>query len=390
MAPLHDPPYDPRRAGPRTGRWLLVGLGVVAIAAAAAAVDYFEADRFGTALAPLDGSATGRPEWVLAVDSAAEAAAAGLLERRRLLRDGTVLQEWRSAATGAGTVERELQQGRVVAEQVRGPTGLLTEERWFTPDGELQRHDLWSYSGTALRRVDSFDGGGALLASATYALTAAGRLRHFTHTAAPVEPAPTGAAAGAGPAVHELSLVFRAGDLVELRRADGREELIRRYETPGGRSGDQPSAAPERPARAAAPETRTEISYDAAGRVARMRVYATAAEPRPEQRVQGAPQDALLQDRMFHYNDDGTLRLLEVLGSGAGSAGRETWAYTYDESGRQIAEEYRRRGAVVRISTFPSATERVDRLYRGGVAFLRQVWRAGVKLSEELLPEAAE
>ena len=365
------------RRGTRSGRRLPFAACLAAAAVAGWTVDYFEADRHGTALAPLAAERAERPGWVLAVDSRAEAAAAGRLARRRLLHGGSVLQEWRTETVAQGTVEREFRHGRVVAERLQGPDGLLLEERRFTPAGELQQRNRWSYSDGGLRHVQSFDGAGEMIAAATYALSTAGRLRHFTHAAGGVTPPPTAAGPGRDPDVYELSLVFAAGNLIEQRLAYGGAELVRRYPAAG-----RPEGGPA-PAEAAstAPEiaTGTEVSYDAAGRVARVRVYARGADSEPE----------LREERIHHYNSEGMLRLLEVVDARVDGAGRETWEYAYGASGRLLREEYRRRGALVRVSTFPTEEQRVDLFYRRGHAFLRQVWRGGVKLGEELLPEAA-
>ena len=65
--------------------------------------------------------------------------------------------------------------------------------------------------------------------------------------------------------------------------------------------------------------------------------------------------------------------------------GLEIWEYDYDNQGRLKKELYQRRGALVRISFFPSEVERIDELYRSDKAFLRVTWHNDMKLREEVL-----
>ena len=348
-----------------------------------AAAEYYRADRFGTPLEPLDGDPGPGAGFVLAVDTAAEAEAAGLQQRRRLLQGGETVHEWRRKAAGEGSLEQELEAGRMVAERRYDDAGLLLEERRFAAGGGLHRRDVLRYRGSTLYRVETYDGAGALLATDSFDLTAAGRLRRFTRIPAP---AVTGATA---PSV--LSLVFGRGQVIEERHGVGDDELIVR--SAGGTeyareewAGDRllaehrsPPAAGE-PAAATSVDglagTRTETTSDAAGRPELVRRYA----------VNGADDgDRLLEERRFHYHPDGSLASLEV----AGESGIETYRYTYDAGGRRVREEYRRRGRVVRVSTYPSPEERIDEVYSADDTVLRVFWRDQVRVREELLRDGA-
>ena len=346
-----------------------------------AAVEYYRTDRFGTPLALLDGNPGSGAGLVLAVDSAGEAAAAGLLARRRLLQGGDTVHEWRRTDAGAGSLEQELEAGRVVAERRYDGAGLLVEEHRFSAAGALQRRDVLAYRGGSLHQVRSYDAAGALLATDSYELTAAGRLRRFTQV-------PASGPQGTAPATV-LSLVFRRGDLIEERHGAGAAELIvrsaagsqyAREEWAGERLMAEhrapPAAAGERATETGIDRragTRNETSYDAAGRPATVRVYAL-------QDTEGSG-DRLLEQRSHRYLADGALASLEV----AGELGIETYGYTYDAAGRRIREEYRHRGRVVRVTTFPAPGEQVDEVYSADGTVLRVFWRDQVRLHEELL-----
>ena len=75
-----------------------------------AAAEYFRADRFGTPLEPLAGNPGPGAGFVLAVDTVAEAEAAGLEARRRLLQGGATVHEWRRTAADEGSLEQELEE----------------------------------------------------------------------------------------------------------------------------------------------------------------------------------------------------------------------------------------------------------------------------------------
>ena len=349
-----------------------------------AAAEYYRADRFGTPLELLDGDPGPGAGFVLAVDTAAEAEAAGLQARRRLLQRGETVHEWRRTAAAEGSLEQELEEGRMVAERRYDGAGLMLEERRFSASGALLRRDVLRYRGSALYQVDTYDAAGALLATDSFDLTAAGRLRRFTRIPVPA------ASGGAAPAV--LSLVFGRGQVIEERHGAGDDELIVR--SAGGTeyareewAGDRllaehhsPPAAAGEPAAATSVDglagTRTEITNDAAGRPAVVRSYA----------VSGADDgDRLLEERRFRYHADGSLASLEV----AGESGIETYRYTYDAGGRRVREEFRRRGRVVRVTTYPTPEERIDEVYSADDTVLRVFWRNQVRVREELLRDGA-
>lgn len=365
-------PGRARCAAAVTAAWLLAG-------APLAAVEYWRADRFGTPLAALAGAPGAASGFVLAVDCAAEAQAAGLVARRRLLNGGAAVREWRrtAAAGDEPELEQELEEGRVVAERRYDAAGLLREERHFSPGGELRQRDVLVYRGSDLRRVERYDAGGALLATDSYELTAAGRLRRFTRI-------PAGGGGGAGPPVA-LGLVFRAGALIEERHGAGDAELIVR--AAGGAEYAREEWAGERllAARRPAPggpgaetsfdgraETRSETVHDARGRPTLVRVYAAPAA--------GAG-GALLEEQRYRYHPDGTLASLEV----AGERGLETYRYAYDGAGLRVREEYRRRGRLLRVTTFPAPGERVEEVYGADGTVLRVFWRNRTREREEVL-----
>ena len=364
----------------RTGR-AAAALALAWVATAPlAATEYYRADRFGTPLEALDGDPGPGVGFVLAVDTAAEAEAVGLAARRRLLQGGETVHEWRRSAAGEGSLEQELEAGRMVAERRYDGAGLLLEERRFAVTGALHRRDVLRYRGSTLYQVETYDAAGALLATDSFDLTAAGRLRRFTRIP---EPDASGGAASA-----ELSLVFGQGQVIEERHGVGDDELIVR--SAGGTeyareewAGDRlvaehrsPPAAAGAPAAATSVDglagTRTQTTNDAAGRPAVVRRYA----------VSGADAGGrLLDERRFRYHADGSLASLEV----AGESGIETYRYTYDAGGRRVREEYRRRGRVVRVTTYPTSEERIDEWYSADDTVLRVFWRNQVRVREELL-----
>ena len=380
------------------GAWLPAAAGAWLLAAAPlAAVEYYRADRFGTPLTALDGVPDADSGYVLAVDSAAEADAAGLTARRLLLRGGAEVREWRRSAEPAGVeLEQELDAGRVVAERRYDAAGRLVDERSYGAAGELLLLEVLLYRGSDLYRVERYDGEGELLAADDYDLTAGGRLRRFTRL-----PGPAAGAAAAGPAV--LALVFGGGDLLEERHGAGAAELIVR--TAEGAeyareewAGDQLLAArrpapavPAAPVAFGAPRaetsfdgraaTRSETNYDDQGRPALVRVFAADEAPAAGDATATGDGGLLLEERRYRYHPDGTLASLEV----AGERGLETYAYAYEGAGRRIREEYRRRGRVLRVTTFPAPGEQVDEVYGADGTVLRVFRRDRTPVREELL-----
>ena len=347
-----------------------------------AAAEYYRADRFGTPLEPLDGDPGPGAGYVLAVDTAAEAEAVGLQARRRLLQGGETVHEWRRTAVDEGSLEQELEAGRMVAERRYDGAGLLLEERRFAA-GELHRRDVLRYRGSTLYQVETYDAAGSLLATDSFDRTAAGRLRRFTRIP---EPAAYGAAA---PTV--LGLVFGRGQVIEERHGVGDDELIvrsaggteyAREEWAGDRLLAEHRSPPAAGEAAAATSVdglagiRTEISNDAAGRPQVVRRYAVGSADAG---------DRLLEERRLHYHADGSLASQEV----AGESGIETLRYTYDAGGRRVREEYRRRGRVVRVTTYPTPGERIDEVYSADDTVLRVFWRNQVRVREELLRDGA-
>ena len=363
--------------------WAAVTVAGLLAAAPLGAVEYYRADRFGTPLAPLAG-APGAPGadsgFVLAVESAAEAEAAGLTGlagRRRLLHDGEQVREWHRI----GSVELELEAGKVIVERLHDGRGRLQEERRYNAAGELLQREVLVYRGAGLHQVERYDGAGTLLETERYDLTAGGRLRRFAHL-----PAPAAGAGGAAGAAAVLDLVFHRGEVIEERHGAAAAELIVRFA--GGAEyareewADERLLAAHRAAAGPAPatrvdgraETRSETAYDAAGRPAVVRVYA-AGEP------DGGAAAPLLEERRYEYHPDGALAALEI----AGALGIETYRYTYDGSGRRLREEYRRRGRVQRVTTFPAPGERLDEVYGEDDTVLRVWWRDATRVREEVL-----
>ena len=346
----------------------------------AAAVEYYRSDAHGTRLARLDGDPASHPEYALAVDAAGEAQAAGLAARRRLLRAGTVVTEWRRSADGDGSVERELQAGQVVAERRYDDAGRLLEESHFAAAGDLLRRAVLIYRGATLRRIQRYDGGGELTATEDYELTSSGRLRGFSHT--PADPSgtadPARSADPAGTAV--VHFLFHQGELVEERRRAGQAEVILRF-----RGGEQLAAEQWRgeqlvTARSAGARidhrrgTRTETTVDGAGRVETERVYDIAG---------GEDAARLLEERSYRYRDDGTVRSLQVIGQ----SGRETVDYEFGDHGRLLREQVRRRGRLVRVVSYPSPGERVEEVHGADNTVLRVIWRDDQPIREELVSD---
>ena len=340
----------------------------------AAAVEYYRSDAHGTRLARLDGDPASHPDYALAVDAADEAQAAGLAARRRLLRAGTVVTEWRRSADGDGSVERELQAGQVVAERRYDAAGRLLEESHFAAAGELLRRAVLIYRGAALRRIQRYDGGGELTATEDYELTSSGRLRGFSHTPAD----PSGTADTAETAV--VHFLFHQGELVEERRRAGQAEVILRF-----RGGEQLAAEQWRgeqlvTARSAGARidhrrgTRTETTVDGAGRVETERVYDITA---------GEDAARLLEERSYRYRDDGAVRSLQVIGQ----SGRETVDYEFGDHGRLLREQVRRRGRLVRVVSYPSPGERVEEVHGADNTVLRVIWRDDQPIREELVSD---
>lgn len=343
----------------------------------AAAVDYYRSDPYGTRLARLDGDPAVHRGYALAVDTPGEAQAAGLSARRRLLQAGAVVAEWRRRADGAGSVEHELQAGQVVAERRYDGAGRLLEERRFSAAGNLLRRAVLIYRGGMLRRIDRYDGAGALTATEEYDLTSGGRLRRFSHT--PADPPVSDGQAGAGNAgATSVDFLFFRGELIEERRRAGDAEVIVRFR--GGEplaterwQGEQLISEGNAGARIDhAAATRTETTLDAAGRVESEHVYDVAAG------VDGA---RLVEERRYRYRADGSVQSLQVVGE----SGSIAVDYEFGDDGRLVRERVRRRGRLVRVTSYPSPEERVVEVHAEGDTVLRVTWRGDEPIREELL-----
>ena len=373
----------------RRGQAAARGFSVLAACAAllvsgtwpAAAAEYYRSDAYGTRLARLDGDPAGHRGYALAVDTPDEAQAAGLSARRRLLQAGAVIAEWRRRADGDGSVEHELEAGRVVAERRYDAAGRLLEERRFSAAGALHRRAVLIYRGGMLRRIERYDGAGALTATEEYDLTSSGRLRGFSHTPAdrPLSDGPAGAvAAAAAAAGTSVDFLFFRGELIEERRRAGDAEVILRFR------GGEPLATEQwqgerlistggagaRIDHAAA--TRTETTLDDAGRVESEQVYDVAA---------GEDGARLIEERRYRYRADGSVLSLQVIGP----AGREAVDYEFDDDGRLVRERVRRRGRLVRVTSYPSPEVRVVEVHAEGDTVLRVTWRGDEPIREELL-----
>ena len=379
----------PARRGPAAAG----GAGVLAACAAllvagtwpAAAVDYYRSDAYGTRLARLDGDPAVHRGYALAVDTPGEAQAAGLSARRRLLQAGAVIAEWRRRADGDGSVERELAADRVVAERRYDAAGRLLEERRFSAAGDLLRRAVLIYRGGMLRRIERYDGAGALTATERYDLTIIGRLRRFSHSPVdPAEPAdPAGSAASDGladaaAAATSIDFLFFRGELIEERRRAGGAEVILRFrdgaplatERWRGERLISEGGAGARIDHAAG--TRTETTVDAAGRVESERVYDVAA---------GEDGARLVEERRYRYRADGSVLALRVIGE----SGREAVDYEFGDDGRLLREQVRRRGRLVRVTTYRSPEERVVEVHAESDTVLRVTWRGDEPIREELL-----
>jgi hypothetical protein len=342
---------------------------LLAGAAPAAAVEYYRSDAHGTRLARLDAGPAAHAGYTLAVDTPDEALAAGLLARRRLFSAGAVVTEWRRAADGDGSVEREVQAGRVVAERRYDSGGRLLAESFFDPAGELLRRAELTYQDGALRRIHHYDAAGEVTATEEYEVTRGGRLRGFSFT-------PAGAADSA--IVHFL---FHRGELLEERRREGDAEVILRFRD-GEQLADEQWRGEQLVTEASggarvdvAGATRTETTLDDAGRVVSERKYDIADGD-------GAP-GRLREERHYRYRDDGSVLSLQVVGP----SGRETTDYEFGDDGRLLREKVRRRGRLVQMIAYPAPGERVEEVYGAGGTVLRVIWRDDKPIREELLSD---
>lgn len=349
----------------------------------AAAIEYYRSNAHGTRLARLAGDPAVHTGYTLAVDAPEEAQAAGLVARRRLLNAGSLVAEWRRRADGEGSVERELQANDVVAERRFGAGGRLLEERRFDAAGHLLWRAVLTYAGGALRSIHRYDGAGQLTATEEYELTSDGRLRGFSHTPAPAAESSDVPVTAEAPVRSILHFLFHRGELIEERRREGDGEVIVRF-----RDGEQRAAewrgehlVSERGAGARidhAGGTRTETSVDAAGRVQSERVWDIA-----DGDGDGDGGERLREERTYRYRADGSLVSMQVIGR----AGLEVTNYDFGDDGRLVREQVRRRGRLVRVTSYPAPGERVEEVHARGNTVLRVIWRDGEPIREELLAD---
>ena len=239
-------------------------------------------------------------------------------------------------------------------------------------------------AGASLRQVHRYDGQGLLLATEDYELTAAGRLRRFTST-------PGSTPVAEAPPPEALTFVYHQGQLVEERHGVGGDELIVRFH-------DGEQYAHERwrgeqvvaewrdgvPDQAAQVDvtvdhtqaTHRETTYDDAGNLVAVRVYDTDPD--------GDDGEELLEEYRYRYHD-ATLHSRAVVGA----AGREVVDYTFDDSGRLIREQVRRRGRLIRVISYPAPGERVEEVHGTDGTVLRVLWRDGLRVREEFLHDGA-
>ena len=360
----------------------------------AAAVEFFASNRYGIPLTPLLADQAGEAEWLLAIDSAEEAAEAGLVSRRRLSGPEGETREWRISRVDGALQEEELVDGQLIARLAYAASGELEREERYV-GGSLSEVDHWLYRQRQPLRMTTVDAAGTVLSVQEYQLSATGRLRRVTFSAGdePGAASAGGGGGGDGAAVGELALMFHDGRLVQERSTEVERHMVSRFLISGQRQSLQQwqAGSPVSTARwtydAAgavidevvvdhAAATRTHVDHDEQGRASLQRTWSTGG---------GSEGDAetLLEERWFGWSADG-----ELLSERAVSdRGVEVWEYSYDANGARVAEQYSLRGALVRSTEYLPDDARTDTLYRNGWPALRVFWQGAERVGEELISD---
>ena len=359
----------------------------------AGAVEYFASNRHGIPLTPLTSEQRDEPEWLLVVDSAAEAAEAGLLARRRLSGPDGAEREWRTSMAGGLTQEEELGDGLLLGRLLFTATGQLEREERYA-DGALTEIDHWVYQQRRPVRMTTVDAAGTVLAVREYQLSAVGRLRRVTFAA--------GGAPAADSGSGELALMFRDGRLVQERATESGRHMVSRFLANGQRQSLEQwrEGLPLSTSRWTYGEdgvvvdevvvdheagTSVRVDHDAAGRALVKRTWSAGPEAAGTDGdgVTAGAGATLLEERWFTWGVEGDL----VRERAVSDRGVEVWEYRYDTEGTRVGEQYLLRGALVRSTEYHPDDARTDTLYRNGRPALRVFWQGDERVGEELIAD---
>jgi antitoxin component YwqK of YwqJK toxin-antitoxin module len=335
-------------------------LGAQSAAPGATAARYYLSNELGMAFEEIGWYRRDESTFVL------EVRADGGTEVRILYQDGAPIKRWERSDRR----RRVYENGELTETELFDDKGRRVELREFDK-GSLARRTEFSYAIQGQIRATTFDAEGNLLYTDRSMLFPDRSLREVRREYS-------------GGGRSKLSLSMTGGGLVEEEIAGNGLALIKHYDSRGR------LAAQERWAEAELQEREilryrdeeqlpvTAVTEDfVAGRISK-RAFDV------EGRLEGieVEQDGRIVEEI-RYERDAEGRAVST--TRRGPLGLEQWRAAYGEDGELIREEYRRRGALERVTLHEGEGRVVEELYRGGELFLRVTYVDDEKIREEFL-----
>ena len=340
------------------------GIGAQEQSGPAPGTRYFLSNPLGMALEEIGWYRRDEATFVLARSGDAD------LETRTLFREGVELKRWERSAER----ERVYEQGQLVEESLFDRNGRVREMREFEA-GLLVGRRVYEYPRSGEIRARTYDADGNLLHADRSLLSAQHSLRETRRE--------TSSGEGA-----RLSLSSSGDRLVEERTTAGERTLISRYDSLGRlrvRERWSEAGLVERETLEYREDTGVPASSVTRDMPAGRTTYRSFDREGRLEEVEIEEDGQIVEQTRHERDGDGR----EILTVRNGPLGLEQWRYDYDQEGEPVREEYRRRGALVRVTLYEGPGLRVEELYRGGEAFVRVTYQDGEKIREQFLKDGA-
>ena len=330
-------------------------------ASAGSAARYYLSNELGMALEEIGWYRRDEATFVL------EVRADGGREERVLYQDGVPIKRWERS----DRQRRVYENGELTETELFDAKGRRVELREFE-NGSLVRRTDFSYALPGQIRATTYDGEGNLLYTDRSLLFPDRSLREVRREYS----------GGGG---SRLSLSMTGGGLVEEEIAGDGRTLFKHYDSRGRLAAQEwwvDAGLQEREILRYRDEGKfpaTTVTEDfVAGRITKR---AFDVDGRLE--AVEIEEDGRIVEEL-HYERDAEGRAVST--TRRGPQGLEQWRNVYGEDGELIREEYRRRGALERVTLHEGEGRIVEELYRGGgELFMRVTYVDKEKIREEFL-----
>ena len=346
----------------------LVGLILAALAVcltAAAEESFYRSNEAGMLLERIPSWRRDEFAWVAGVLQEGPASV------RRLYERGQESRRWEAAPTdgGARREESEFIGETLIARRRFDPGGaILTEESYR--GGTLEEKSVFTYAGSRLLRIRSTGPDGSLLRTDEYLYAGNGRLREVRRLTAGGQASDSRFFAGSGGLAGERHL---AGGALFIARYDAKGRVVSRERRVADATAAREDFIYRADSNALLSSTQT-LARE--GRVTR-RQYDGKGRLLVET-VSGPGSASERTEYRWDDSDRATSRVRQ------GRAGLEEWAYGYDAEGTLLREEYRRGGALEKVTVFLGNNTRVEELYAEAELFLKVTWEGERRVKEEV------